>query len=172
MTWPRGARRGEDHRPACRAHQMEPPTTMDPVPTLDEEINDPGHREEWGNQIGKKHKDHICICFQNVGGLIPKTDGDLKLTVLRNFSQFNQVDVFAFAEHNICWDLLPKQQQLAEQTRGWWENAQWVTAYKKRGKNPIYYQPGGTRVAIFNALSHRALRPGVDNSGLGCWSWV
>jgi len=50
----------------------------DPVPTLDEVINDPGRQEEWGNQLGKKHQEHIRICFQNVRGLIPK------MTVISN----------------------------------------------------------------------------------------
>jgi len=93
---------------------MAPPTTTDPVSASYEAIEDPGHRDEWGNQLGKKHKDHIHICFQNVGGLIPKNDGDLKLTILWNFSQLHHIDVFGFAEHNIFWDLLPKKQQVAE----------------------------------------------------------
>jgi len=126
MTRPCGVSHGEGHHLTCCVQQTAPPTTMDPVPTSDEVIEDPGHWEEWGNQLGKKHKDHIHICFQNVGGLIPKNGGDLKLTVLRTFSQLHQVDIFGFAEHNICWDLLPKQQQVAERTQGWWENAHWL----------------------------------------------
>jgi len=82
MTPQRGASSGEDHCLACCVQLMEPPTVTDPVPALDEAILDPGHRDEWGNQLGKKHKDHIHICFQNVGRLITKNDRDLKLTAL------------------------------------------------------------------------------------------
>jgi len=82
MTTTRGATVDEDHRLACRARQMEPPTMMEPAPALDEAINNPGHQGTWGNQLGEKHQDSIRICFQNVGGLITITDGDLKLTVL------------------------------------------------------------------------------------------
>jgi len=107
-----------------------------------------------------------------VGGLVTITDGDLKLTVLQHFTQQFQIDVFTFAKHNICWDLIPKQQQLAERTCGWWENAHWATSFNKREKYPIAHQPGGTGIAVFNDLSHRALQPGSDQNGLGQWSWV
>ncbi len=80
--------------------------------------------------------------------------------------------MFGFAEHNICWDLLPKNQQLVDRTRGWWENAHWTTDFNKREQNPIVHQPGGTGIVVLDALSHRALRPGGDESGLRRWSWV
>ena len=38
--------------------------------------------------------------------------------------------------------------------------------------NPTLHQPGGTGIAVFNALSHKALKPGGDETGLGRWSWV
>ncbi len=168
----RGATVDEDHWLACRARQMEPPTMMEPAPALDEAVNDPGHRDTCGNQLRKRHQDSICICFQNVGGLVTTTDGDLKLTVLCHFTQQFHIDVFAFAEHNICWDLISKQQQLAERTRGWWEHAHWATAFNKREKYPIAHQPGSTGIVVFNNLSHRALQPGGNQTGLGQWSWV
>jgi len=82
------------------------------------------------HHLGKKQTT-ICILFQNVGGLIPTMDGDLKLTILCHFTQQSQINVLGFVEHNICWDLLPKHQQLAERTRGWWENAHWTTDFNK-----------------------------------------
>jgi len=100
---------------------------------------------------------NIHICFQNVGRLIPAMDGDLKLTVLCHFTQQSQIDVFGFAEHNICWDLLPKQQQLVERAEGWWENAHWTTAFNKRETHPIAHQPGGTGILVLDALLHQAL---------------
>jgi len=47
--------------------------------------------------------------------------------VLRHFTQQHQIDVFGL-------DVIPKQQQLAERTRGWWENAHWTTAFNKQDK--------------------------------------
>jgi len=125
-----------------------------------------------GSTIRKKQKNAIRIFFQNVGGLLPENDGDLKLQVLLQFTQQHQIDAFSFVEHNICWDLLPKTQQMAERTRGWWENAHWITSVNKCKQNPIPHQPGGTGIPVFNALSHKALKPGGDKTGLGRWSWV
>jgi len=97
----------------------------------------------WGKPLKKNQQpNHIQICFQNVGGIIPTADDDLKLMVLRQFTQQHQIDVFGFAEHNACWDVIPKQQQLAERTKGWWENAHWTTAFNKQDKNPTAHQPG------------------------------
>jgi len=125
-----------------------------------------------GQPTRKKHQNCICICFQNFGRLIPQTNRDLKLTVLWHFTQQFQINVFSFAEHNICWDLLPKQQQLAERTQGWWENVHWTTAFNKCKKHPIAHKPGVTGVVVLDEISHRALKPGSDDLGLGRWSWV
>jgi len=81
---------------------------MDPNPASDEAITDLGHHESWGNTMGKKQPNSMHIVFQNVGGLIPTTDSDLKLTILQQFIQHHNINVFSFAEHNKCWDLVPK----------------------------------------------------------------
>jgi len=78
----RGANGSEDHHHACRARLTEPPTMMEPAPASDKVISDPGHRSTWGHTLGKKQQTNIRILFQNVGGMIPTMDGDLKLTIL------------------------------------------------------------------------------------------
>jgi len=158
---------GEAHQPMCCTNTMEPPMLMEPFPTLDKVINDQGHQEVWGHTLGKKTPNTIWICYQNVGRLIPIDNGNLKLKVLQQFTQQYHIDIFCFAEHNICWDLLPKQQQLTNQTRGWWENACWSMAFNKQETNPITHQPGGTGLVVLNSLSHRAIHPGGDESGMG-----
>jgi len=162
----------EDHRLARSTQNREPPTSTDPAPASDEAISDPGRQHTWGKPLGKKQQNHIRICFQNVGGIIPAADDDLKLTVLRQFTQQHNIDVFGFAEHNVCWDVIQKTQQLAERTKGWWENAHWTTAFNQQDKNPTAHQPGGTGVLTVNQLSHRVMHSGGDASGLGRWSWV
>jgi len=44
----------------------------------------------------------------NVGGIIPQANKGLKLMELRSFTQQQEIDIFTFMEHNICWDLIPK----------------------------------------------------------------
>jgi len=167
-----GAGTGEDHQTARSATTTEPPTTMDPNPALDEAIADLGHHESWGNTMGKKQPNSMRIVFQNVGGLIPTTDSDLKLTILQQFIQHHNINVFSFAEHNKCWDLVPKKLQLPERTKGWWENAQWSVGYNKHETEPSEHQPGGTGILVVNEFSHRALSPGTDELGMGRWSWI
>ncbi len=162
---------GEDHQTACSTTTTEPPTTMDPNPASDEAITDLGHHESWGNTM-KKQPNNMCIVFQNVGGLIPTTDSNLKLTILQQFIQHHNIDVFSFAEHNKCWDIVPKNLQLQERTKGWWENAQWSIGYNKRDIEPSEHQPGRTGILVVNEFSHRALSPGTNESGMGRWSWI
>jgi len=99
---------------------MEHPTMMDPALALEEVILDPGHWNLWG-QILEKKQNTICICFQNIGGLILQADEGLKLTELQNCTQQQDIDIFSFAKYNICWDLIPKNLQLADRTSAWWE---------------------------------------------------
>jgi len=120
----------------------------------------------------KKQPNNMRILFQNVGGLIPTTDSDLKLTILQQFIQHHNIDVFSFAEHNKCWDVVPKNLQLQARTKGWWENAQWSIGYNKHDLEPSEHQPGGTGILVVNDFSHQALSPGTDKSGMGHWSWI
>jgi len=163
----RGASGGEDHCLARRAQNWEPPTMTDPAPASDEAISDPGHQNTWGKPLGKKQPNHIRICFQNVGSIIPAADNNLKLMVLRQFTQQYQIDAFGFAKHNVCWDVIQKKQHLAERTKGWWENTHWTTAHNKQDKNPITHQPGSTGLLIVNQLSHQVMHSGGNTLGLG-----
>jgi len=124
-----------------------------------------------GSNTGKTQQNTIQICFQNVGGIILQANKGLKLMELRSFTQQQEIDIFTFAEHNICWDLIPKNLQLADRTHGWWESAPWSTAYNKHKINPTTHQPGGTRLVVINSLSHRVVHLGGDKSGMGRWSW-
>jgi len=160
---------GEVHQQARHAQTMEPPTATGPAPSSDKETNsDPGRQELWG----QKNQNNFWICFQNIRGLIPESGRDLKLQVLLQYTQQHQINVFGFAEHNICWDMFSKNQQVIERTHSWWENSHWITSFNKHDTHPIAHQPGRTGIVVLNALSHKALKPGGDDEGLGQWSWV
>ncbi len=100
------------------------------------------------------------------------TNSDLKLMILQQFIQQHIINIFSFAKHNKCWDLFPKNLQLLECTKGWWENAQWSVGYNKRETEPSEHQPGGTGILVMNEFSHQALCSGSNNLGMGCWSWI
>jgi len=109
------------------------------------------------------------LCFQNLDGISHLLDGDgaIKLHTLLQFTTTFQVDMFAAAELNTCWDLLPPNQQLPSLTKGWWENSHWSTSHNQNDASMSIYQPGGTALVVTNELSHRALKPGDDPLGLG-----
>ncbi len=79
----------------------------------------------------------LCLCFQNIGSLpqLDEGDGAIKLQTLLSFVNQYQMDIFAFTEHNMCWDLLPSTKQLLELTCGWWENVHWSIVHNKLEKN-------------------------------------
>jgi len=97
---------------------------------------------------------------------------EVKLEALRRFVTERQIDIFGFSESNTCWDVLEESQCFARQTRGWWENCQWVLAHNHTEENKTPFQPGGTGLLSVNHVAHRALRPGEDPTGLGRWCWT
>jgi len=120
MTTLHGVRVGEDHHPACHASLQEPPM-QDPLPPPDRGAI--GHRSSaaWGNLPGRKSSNVVQICFQNLDGLSqsPEGEGSLKLQVLLQFTTTFQVEIFAVAELNTCWDLLSPDQRLPSHMKGW-----------------------------------------------------
>jgi len=169
----RGARVGEAHLSACRAVTQEPPT-QDTFPPPDGGAYGQGSSDAWGKSLGKKSPQVLRMCFQNIDGISHLLDGDgaLKLHALLQFTLAFQVDVFAAAELNTCWDVLPPDQRLPSFTKGWWENSQWIVSYNRNESPHSAYQPGGTAVVVTNKLSHSALKPGDDPIGLGRWCWI
>jgi len=98
-------------------------------------------------------------------------DMEVKLEVLRRFVIDYDIDIFGFTEANKCWDLLPENKRLPNQTKGWWENSQWSVSYNRTEKNTGVHQPGGVSILCINQIAHRTVRPGDDPSGLGRWCW-
>jgi len=47
----------------------------------------------------------------------------MKLDVLQQWINQNQVGVFAFSELSTCWDLVKYEDWLPQKTQGWWEAA-------------------------------------------------
>jgi len=79
-----------------------------------------GSSDAWGKSLGKKSPQVLRLCFQNIDGISHLSDGDgaLKLHALLQFTLAFQVDVFAAAELNTCWDVLPPDQRLPSLTKG------------------------------------------------------
>jgi len=114
----------------------------------------------------------LRIMFQNVGGFSKDDEMRIKLATLRRTIGDRQTDIFGFTEANTCWDVVPENQRLAHQTRGWWENSQWSLSHNRLEKDNLAHQPGGTGIVCINQVAHKTLKPGDDPSGLGRWCWT
>ncbi len=152
----------------------EPPSIDSPVSTSDEGANSHGSQDScWGQSLETKREKTIRIVFQNIAGLSQDEDvRAMKLDILRQWVNKNQVDIFGCIELGTCWDLEEYQNRLPQVTQGWWEAVQWSLGYNRLEKHPVVAQPGGTGIAVFNRMVHRAQRAGDDPTGLGRWSWV
>jgi len=69
----------------------------------------------------RKSPNTFCLCFQNIDGLsqTANVNGKLKLHALLQFINAHQIDLFAAAELNTCWDLVSPAQRLLLKTKGW-----------------------------------------------------
>jgi len=103
----------EAHHPTCHADPQEPPT-QDPLPPPDGGALCLGSTVAWGNSLGRKTQPMVRVCFQNLDGLsqLPEGDGLLKLHTLLQFTNTFQINMFAAAKLNMCWDLLPPDLRL------------------------------------------------------------
>jgi len=127
----------------------------------------------WGQSLETKREKTIRIVFQNIAGLTRDEEvRAMKLDILRQWVNRNQVDIFGCMELGTCWDLEEYQSCLPQVMRGWWEAVQWSLGYNCLEKHPVIAQPGGTGIAVFNRMAHHALRASDDPTGLGRWSWV
>jgi len=94
----------------------------------------------WGDQMGQKQPNMICILLQNIGGINLTETRSFKLSALQDFSQQVHVDIIALMECNIAWDKVEHNVQLKEQTKFWWENVQWCMAYNRHESRHEAYQ--------------------------------
>jgi len=114
----------------------------------------------------------LRIMFQNVGGFSKEDEMGIKLAAQRQTIGDQQMDIYGFTEANTCWDVVPDNQRLPHQMRGWWENSQWSLSHNRLENDNMVYQPGGTSIVCVNQVAHKTLKPGNDQSGLGRWCWT
>ncbi len=164
----------EVHGRRRSANDIREPSSIDsPVSTSDEGASSHGSQDCWGQSLETKREKTIRIVFQNIAGLSRDEDVHaMKLDILHQWVNRNQVDIFGCVELGTCWDLEEYQSCLPQVMRGWWEAVQWSLGYNRLEKHPVVVQPGGTGIAVFNRMAHHAQRASDDLTGLGRWSWV
>jgi len=124
MTRRHSSWQSEDHSTLCSAARTEPPISDSPDPTLDEGSHSTGSHSTWGNMLGKSLC-HLCMLFQNVDGLSPMDEGEVKLTMLQQAINQFELDIAGLTELKTCWDMVDYNLHLPQKARGWWETAHW-----------------------------------------------
>jgi len=95
----------------------EPPSIDSPVSTSDEGASSHRSHDHWGQSLETKREKTIRIVFQNIAGLSQDEDiCAMKLDILHQWVNQNQVDIFGCIELGICWDLEEYQRRLPQVT--------------------------------------------------------
>ena len=125
----------------------------------------------YGNNLAElRDENSILFTFLNVNGL-PQQATKNKNRTIRNFINYNNIDVFGLSEVNLNWSLLPTKDQWQERTIGWWEDSRVSMAYNTEDEATQSYQPGGCMQITRNKLIHCWMEHGKDTTGLGRWTW-
>jgi len=89
---------------------MEPPIHGHPEPPLDKGASSTGGQSTWGHTLGKKPMSTLHLFFQNVDGLSQSSEGEVKLSMLRQLISQHNIDIVGMADTKTCWDLLKYEQ--------------------------------------------------------------
>lgn len=126
--------------------------------------------EIWGDKLGKKSENTLCVSFQNINGFGYLKNGQ-KAEEIYDFIGAHEIDVCLLAEMNVNWRLVSKKNTIDDLTRGWFENQRCVTSYNQYDRSYMAYQPGGTAVITQGEMSLRCIKSGHDDKKMGRWSW-
>ena len=136
------------------------------------EPNEPDQSETtYGSTHTTKPKDCIRLWFTNPCGLgidpfSHKSDDSLHFLRYKS-----KCDIFGLSETNLHWKMLHNSATLYSRLRQKWKYFKQVTSHNthaKLGKT----QRGGTCMATVGQAAYRHYSHGVDQSGLGRWSWM
>lgn len=120
------------------------------------------------------HKeDGVCrIVSQNIGCLGVQAYGNNKLRAAKEWLFHNQVDICGWQEIGFANHNFKRHERMAERMR----DSQWPSMMISTGTNKneelIRFQWRGTCVMSFGLLAHMTKSSGVDDTGLGRWSWL
>lgn len=71
----------------------------------------------------KKQKNGIRIVFQNINGLMIEDESVDKRELIKEFIDKYNVDIYALAEVNVNWSLVPRKGSIYVLTKECFENA-------------------------------------------------
>ena len=137
-------------------------------------LNDKNAWELNGNSLNGKSEGMIRLYFENVDGFSVDVDKNCrhnkKLKYLNNLLSRMEVDVMGAVETRTHYDLLPglhSLSKLLDQRDG----GRCKGSHNKHERFSLCQQ-GGTCIATNECLVDNYVDSGVDDTGLGRWSWI
>ena len=138
---------------------------------IDPEENILPFEREYGASLSTKDDKHIRIMTQNIRFFPIEGRNEARYDLFKRDMQDGQYDIIGLSETNYNWNNLSDDEQIHQQTRGWWRNqAAQKSWLKSEDKNER--QIGGTATIVTNNLTSYITNRGEDDRKLGRWSWM
>jgi hypothetical protein len=114
----------------------------------------------------------LRIGFQNIGNL-PASARTAKSRQIVEFITSSQMDVFCMNEVGLHFDLLPANVLWCSCVFGKLKTSSSIFGYNKTERqSTAVLQTGGVGIVATEEVSYRAIKRGIDPTGLGRWAWV
>jgi len=122
--------------------------------------------------VVEKENNLIRIVSQNVNCIGVSHEINHKQENAKDWIYEHSVDIIGWQETGVAFHSLPIRKRLAHRMKDIrWDKMQ-ISSTNNKHERIETFQYGGTAVMAFNAAVHRVKSTGVDETGLGRWSWI
>ena len=119
-----------------------------------------------------KDKETYRIASNNIGCLGLETIGNHKQYRLKDWIVKAEVDLLGIQEVGLAFHMFQKHERLAERMRDYRRNQIRCVAANNKHESIDKFQWGGTAIVAYDMLANMTRATGIDDTGLGRWSWV
>jgi hypothetical protein len=91
---------------------------------------------------------------------------------LRRIVIKQEVDILALTELNKRWSVIEEDETIWAAFSKWTEHSRTYAAYNKLDPHSTPNLYGGTSLTLFNQMAIRQQQHGMDERGLGRWTWI
>ena len=127
----------------------------------------------FGESMTALEDDSMRLVSLNINNIGIQSYNNSKQDMLKNWIYENEVSIIGLQEVGVAMHLVPKYDRLQERMRDLrWKKIK-ISQANNTNENVEKSQYGGTAIIAYDEAAARAsARNGVDNTGLGRWSWM
>ena len=133
---------------------------------IDPEVDILPFEREYGAPLSTKDDKHIRIMTQNIIFFPIEERNEARYDILKRNVHEGDFDVIGLSETNYNWNNLPDNEQIHQQTRGWWKNQSIQKSWLQNDDRNAR-QIGGTAMIVTNDLTSSITDRGADDKKLG-----